>query len=399
MNDNNYTIVLRYRLAALFFATAGLLISLYSAHSHYQNYTDPLYSSFCAISKSINCDTVAQSPWSIMFGIPVAWWGVLFYLFFLLILLTENRYSLAAWRGWLLVMSISSAVTLGLAGIAVWKIKSLCLVCLTIYTVTFGLTYICWLGQRRCREAIAKGTEKGADNVTAEFNMKDMLRNYSVAAGAFCICLLLLYGLMPRYWLFSAAETSADISRLPHGLTEDGHPWIGAEEPQLTITQFADYQCFQCGKIYFLLRNFLTAHPDTLRLVHRHYPLDHEVNSVVVPAPFHEGSGDLAKVAILAAMRDKFWQTNDLLYAIIRRNGDKIKTIPLKEIADKTGLDINELAAALTHPAVNAQLYRDIREGMQLKITGTPAFLIDGQVYQGQIPAEILKKIEALPEK
>jgi hypothetical protein len=34
------------------------------------------------------------------------------------------------------------------------------------------------------------------------------------------------------------------------------------------------------------------------------------VNPVVVPEPFHEGSGKLAKVAILAAMRDKFWQTN-----------------------------------------------------------------------------------------
>ncbi|MCI5119290.1 MAG: vitamin K epoxide reductase, partial [Candidatus Electrothrix sp. LOE1_4_5] len=79
-NTNPPTIILRYWLAALFFATAGLLIALYSAHSHYQNYTDPLYSSFCAISKSINCDTVAQSPWSIMFNIPVAWWGVLFYL-------------------------------------------------------------------------------------------------------------------------------------------------------------------------------------------------------------------------------------------------------------------------------------------------------------------------------
>jgi protein-disulfide isomerase len=121
------------------------------------------------------------------------------------------------------------------------------------------------------------------------------------------------------------------------------------------------------------------------------------VNPVVVPEPFHEGSGKLAKVAILAAMRDKFWQTNDLLYAMIRSNGDKIKTIPLKEIADKTGLDINELVAALTHPAISAQLSRDIREGMKLKITGTPAFLIDGQVYQGQIQPQILKKINKLP--
>ncbi|MCI5148111.1 MAG: hypothetical protein D3916_01660, partial [Candidatus Electrothrix sp. MAN1_4] len=184
-----------------------------------------------------------------MFGIPVAWWGVLFYFFFLLILLTENRRNLAVWRGWLLVMSISSAITLGLAGIALWKIKSLCLVCLATYAVTFGLTYICWLGQRRCKEALEKGID---NNITTAFNLKDMLRNYSVAAGAFGISLLLLYGLMPRYWLLSAAETSADISNLPHGLTEEGHPWIGAEEPLLTIAQFSDYQCFQCGKMYFL---------------------------------------------------------------------------------------------------------------------------------------------------
>jgi protein-disulfide isomerase/uncharacterized membrane protein len=392
-NTKPANIILRYWLAALFFATAGLLIALYSAHSHYQNYTDPLYSSFCAISKAINCDTVAQSPWSILFGIPVAWWGVLFYLFFLLILLTENKYNLAAWRSWLLVMSISSAVTLGLAVIAVWKIKSLCIVCLATYIVTFGLTYICWLGQRRCKEAFAKG----AANVTSEFHLKNALRNYSVAAGVFCISLLLVFGLMPRYWLLSAAETAADISNLPHGLTEDGHPWIGAEKPLMTITQFSDYQCFQCSKMYFLLRNFLAAHPKTLRLVHRHYPLDHTVNPIVVPEPFHEGSGKLAKVAILAAMRDTFWQTNDLLYAIIRSKGDKSKTIPLKKIADKTGLNINEIAAALTHPTISARLSQDIRDGMKLKITGTPAFLIDGQVYQGQIPPKILKKINALP--
>jgi protein-disulfide isomerase len=320
---------------------------------------------------------------------------VLFYLFFLLILLTENRYNLAAWRGWLLVMFISSAVTLGLAIIAVWKIKSLCIVCLATYIVTFSLTYICWLGQRRCKEAV----NKGADNVTAAFNLKAALRNYSVATGVFCISLLLVYGIMPRYWLLSAAETAADISTLPHGLTEDGHPWIGAEKPLLTITQFSDYQCFQCSKMYFLLRNFLAAHPDTLRLVHRHYPLDHEVNSIIVPEPFHEGSGKLAKVAILAAMRDKFWQTNDLLYAMMRGRNSKIKTISLKEIADKTGLDINELAAALTHPVIQEKLRRDIWDGMKLGITGTPAFLIDGQVYQGQIPPKILKKIEALPGK
>jgi protein-disulfide isomerase/uncharacterized membrane protein len=379
-------------LAALLLATTGLTVALYSAHSHYQNYTDPLYSSFCAISQAINCDTVAQSPWSIIFAIPVAWWGVLFHVLFLLILLTEDRHNLAAWHGFFFVMLIGSAVTLVLAGIAVTKIKSLCLVCLITYAITFALTYTCWIGRRRCKEAVAKGVE----GFSSAFCKQNMLRNYSVAAGVFCVSLLLLYGIMPRYWLLAPAQ--ADISGLPQGLTADGHPWIGAKKPQLTITQFSDYQCFQCSKMYFLLRQFLIAHSDTLRLVHRHYPMDHKVNSVIVPDAFHEGSGDLAKVAILAAIRNKFWSTNELLYSMMR-SGGKVKEISLKELAEKTGLDQNELSAALSHPAIAEMLRRDIWDGMKLGITGTPAFAINGQVYQGHIPADILKQIAELPQK
>ncbi len=375
-------------LAALLLAVTGLVVTLYSAHSHYQNYTDTLYSSFCAISKAINCDTVAQSPWSILFAIPVAWWGVLFHVFFLFILLTADRRNLTAWQGFFFVMLIASTITLVLAGIAVTQIKSLCLVCFVTYAITFALTYTCWIGKRRCHEAIEKNTE----GFSAAFCKQDMLHNYSVAAGVFCVSLLLLYGLMPRYWLLSPAQ--ADISGLPQGLTEDGHPWIGAEKPEITIAQFSDYQCFQCNKMYFLLRQLLAVHPDSLRLVHRHYPLDHKVNSLIVPEPFHEGSGDLAKIAILAALRNKFWQTNDLLYALMR---NKVHEIPLQKIAEKTGLDLNELSAALTHPDIAELLRRDIWDGMKLKIFGTPAFLIDGQVYQGSIPPEILKKIAELP--
>jgi len=45
-------------------AMAGLANSIYLAVSHYRVYTDIFYSSFCAISKAINCDTVSQSIYS-----------------------------------------------------------------------------------------------------------------------------------------------------------------------------------------------------------------------------------------------------------------------------------------------------------------------------------------------
>ena len=98
---------------------------------------------------------------------------------------------------------------------------------------------------------------------------------------------------------------------------------------------------------------------------------------------FIEGSGDLAKIAILATFRDKFWETNDLLYKIIRQN---TKEIPLKKIADSTGLDVNELAGALIDPTISVLLRRDIWRGMKLGIIGTPTYVIGNKVVPGLYP-------------
>jgi len=67
-------------------AASGLADSIYLAVSHYRVYTDIAYSSFCAISKAINCDTVSQSVYSILYGAPIPVWGSIGYTFLLLIL-------------------------------------------------------------------------------------------------------------------------------------------------------------------------------------------------------------------------------------------------------------------------------------------------------------------------
>ena len=65
-------------------ALTGLADSVYLSISHYRVYTDIGYKSFCAISRTINCDTVSQSPFSIFLDVPVPVWGIIGYVFFLL---------------------------------------------------------------------------------------------------------------------------------------------------------------------------------------------------------------------------------------------------------------------------------------------------------------------------
>ena len=78
---------------------------------------------------------------------------------------------------------------------------------------------------------------------------------------------------------------------------------------------------------------------------------------------------------------------NDLLFSIA---GQK-KNIDIKELAAKLNLDSDELARSINARSVRYQLLKDIFTGNKLGISGTPAFEINGNVYLGQIPAEILK--------
>ena len=65
-----------YLRTVLALCLAGLLLSIYLAVSHHRVHTDIGFQGFCALSKSINCDTVSQSPYSILGPLPVAVWGV-----------------------------------------------------------------------------------------------------------------------------------------------------------------------------------------------------------------------------------------------------------------------------------------------------------------------------------
>jgi protein-disulfide isomerase len=190
----------------------------------------------------------------------------------------------------------------------------------------------------------------------------------------------------PVYWNLTLPAISAD---LPKGVTSDGHPWIGGgDNPELIITEYSDYLCFQCRKMHFFLRHLVNKNPEKIRLIHRHYPMDDKFNPIVKET-FHVGSGDMALFAIYASTKGKFWEMNDYLFSMDK----SLKSIDIKELAGKTGLDYRELAMARNDSGIRGALRRDIVDGLKLKITGTPGYVIDKKLYLGEIPADIIKKV------
>ncbi len=371
-----------YYVPVIIINLIGLIDSLYLALSHYRNYADIGYQSFCAISRAINCDTVSQSPYSILLNIPVPIWGFIGYAFsFTLILFSwpASGQRKRVWSSIFIVYSIFCVYNFILAGISTFLIHSYCIMCILSYAVCFLILYYAWIIRKRFScEGIIQGVYQ--DIIYLSGFPKTSLSIGTLFIGV----ILLIITLLPRYWHMAPPVLPKDM---PRGMTEDGHPWLGAEHPEIVIIEFTDYMCFQCKKMHFHLRRIMQNYPDKIRLVHRHFPMDEKINPIV-NEPFHTGAAQLALLAIYGAEKGKFWEVNDILY-----QQSHTGSIVIKDLSEMTGLDYKEMQRALRERRLRIMLRKDIWEGIKkYGLSGTPGYVIDGHVYLGQIPPEILKK-------
>lgn len=371
-----------YLTAVLCLVLTGLGVSIYLSVSHYRVYTDMGYASFCAISKAINCDTVSQSPYSIFWGIPVPIWGVIGYMFILATLsFSYERRSgnLNMFPGLVALGIIFSLISLWLGAISAINIQSYCIMCIITYGVNFLILYMFWLIKRRFDPADLRQSIRKTLSFIKANSARAPVHFVPILSG---VILLRLF--IPEYWHFHTAELTN--SEIKTGITEEGSPWIGAEEPELTIIEYTDYMCFQCRKMHFFLRNLVILHPEKIRLVHRHFPMDKKFNPML-REDLHPGSGSLSSAAIHAAKANRFWEVNDILYHYNTDRG----AIYLNEIADAARLELRALKTGIHKPDVTLKLQQDIISGLKLNISGTPSYVISGTVHTGQIPREILE--------
>ncbi len=371
-----------YWWAILSLVILGLADSIYLSISHYRVYTDIGYKSFCALTRAVNCDTVSQSSYSILLGIPVPIWGVIGYgflipfLFYIFTLKTDRQ---RIWAFLEIILAVYCFYSLVLAYISAYFIHSYCIMCIGLYCINFFSLFFCGLVRRRFSSKRLIN-----DLIDDLIFFKNNKKQVSLILIAFFLVCVASKAFIPNYWEFKKPPLNKEIKK---GVTEDGHPWIGAEYPELTITEFSDYKCFQCKKMHFYLRSIVANYPDKVRLVHRHYPMDHEFN-YIVKEPFHVGSAKLAMIAIYAMENGKFWQMNDILYDLAGRNED----ISLRKIAKKLDLKFKSLARSVDDRQIRFKLQKDIWKGMKLRILGTPAYIVNNKVYQALLPPELLKK-------
>ncbi len=362
-----------WRILFLVLCVLGACFSAELLRLHVKVYTDPAYHALCAVNEQFNCETVALSPYAVIAGLPVALWGIVGYLFMgglCLWGLARRKQPPHTWPlGFLFWLSLVSVlVSAVLFFISHREIHSLCLLCMATYVINGLLLGLTILDLRRLK----CGPFKAFGMDTKAVSGKRLTASLYLAS--FMALLGIVWVTLPAYW-------EANITTGPGGLlvgkTAEGFDWIGARQPVLEITEFSDYQCPYCSRGHHKVRALVSRHPDQIRLVHRNYPLKR-----------HRYSFVYAVMAHCAGEQKRFWEANDYLYA----NGRRKNPVTAEELAEAIGIDPEALRACMASEDAKSAVLKDIAAGHELKLRGTPTYVIGDQTYPGSIPEKVIEE-------
>ena len=158
-----------------------------------------------------------------------------------------------------------------------------------------------------------------------------------------------------------------------------GEPFKGSEKARVTIVKFEDFHCPFCKQAQPTLNELLSRYNGQVRLVHKDLPLE----------SLHPQARQAAEAARCAYEQGKFWEYHDTLYA----NSPKASADDLKSYGKEVGLNVDSFDRCFASGKYKAVVQKDLNEGAQLGLTGTPTFFINGREISGNLP---LKAFEAI---
>ena len=175
---------------------------------------------------------------------------------------------------------------------------------------------------------------------------------------------------------------SSEVTTLQPPVEPNGEHHRGPLDAPVELVQFGDYQCPFCREAAPAMTELLTRHPDRLRYVWRHLPLD-EV---------HPYARRAAQAAEAAAAQNRFWEMHDRLITAATLDDEA-----LTEIARSVGLDVSRFTADLDAAVVAAQVDLDVRSAHDSGAEGTPTFFLDGNRIDGSLQ-EVITAVEQAVE-
>jgi protein-disulfide isomerase len=151
-------------------------------------------------------------------------------------------------------------------------------------------------------------------------------------------------------------------------------PVRGTDKAAVTIVKFEDFQCPFCKTVQPTFNELLKKYDGKVRVVHKDLPLEE----------IHPLARQAAEAARCAGEQGKFWEYHDQLYS----QSPKLSAEDLKAAAQAINLNTASFEQCVAGGKYRAAVQKDLNDGAQLGITGTPTFFINGREMSGALPLD-----------
>ena len=133
-----------------------------------------------------------------------------------------------------------------------------------------------------------------------------------------------------------------------------------------------------------VLEQVLEKYPNRVKLVFKNFPLRN-----------HKFAMPAAIAALAADKQGKFWEFHDLLF----KDYNRLNEQKIRDIAQQLNLDLEKFEKDQKDPRIRMMINRDLSEGNQAGVRGTPTVFINGRLLRNRNLAGFQELIEKALKK
>ncbi len=409
------------RLSPWFIVPLVCLVGAGFALTSLWNHTALMYGlnlgpSFCNISAHVNCDAVAQSRFSKLFGLPLDGYGLAFYLVLAIAASVAHKDKLIRYSEFfdalLALAFIASVFSVYLFIVSEFIVGALCILCVGMHVTNFTLLLLAWVSNRqrtfslRLRQGVREllslpkaAFSGGASRtlltasllllIAAVFYLPSVLAPIIAARSPQQQQIKEVLELALQDW---KAQAPTDIAIQNDGPMRDYSK--GETFAPLRIVEFSDYECPACRAFHGALEEILKNYGKRIHFVHKNYPLDQACNPTL-PFPMHINACFLANAVRCAGEQGQFWEMNDRVFVLPEVDDAKGPEVVMKAVyqtAADLNLDTEAFKDCIYSGRQLEKIRQDIQEGTRLGVQGTPSVWMNGRKLKAANPL-ILKHL------
>lgn len=187
---------------------------------------------------------------------------------------------------------------------------------------------------------------------------------------SFSNVLIVLVLALITFFVWNKAETlKKDNLPVTVNLSAADHR-LGNPNAKVSVIEFADLQCPACKAFDPIVTQVIAEYSDRVSFVFKHFPL----------ATIHQNAILGAMATEAAAVQGKFWEMKKTLY---ENQADWSTSLDSKNkvvaLAVSIGLNKEKFEANLLNKNLEEKVFVDLKEATNLKLGGTPSFIINNK--------------------